>query len=216
MTSLIARCRHTARLVSHVNHQSLRCHSIRSFSTPRPSESFTRYTNASNPVPEKVKQQLSKYGSHLTLSISWGQQDAYRHVNNVSYAQFIENARINSMLSMCDYLDVPNPVQYAEKFMAGDGKGVILRKLHIDYKSPAKYPDLLTIGTAVELMGSNDRFRFRHRIVSHKTGLVVAEGEDVIVSYDHNTETKCDLAPEVLDAITKWARLHPGDPKKSK
>jgi acyl-CoA thioester hydrolase len=213
--SLFSRVRCLTRLVSHTTHQSHRCRSIRSFSTTlRPSSVFTRYTSASNPVPSNVKDLLTRYGSHLTLPMSWGHQDAYQHMNNVSYASFVEMARINCMLSMCDYLDVDDPVAYAEKFMSGTGVGVILRKLNIDYKAPAKYPDLFTIGTALELMGT-DRFRLRHRIVSHKTGLVVAEAEDVIVSYHFPTETKCDMPAEMYNAIQKYAAAHPGEPKKS-
>jgi acyl-CoA thioesterase FadM len=92
-------------------------------------------------------------------------------------------------------------------FIKGKGVGRIMRSQSISFPFPSsnfKYPDTFSVGakTDVKRIGK-DRFVQLYRIVSHKHECLVAEGEALIVTYDHLNHTKARIPLEVVEAICK-------------
>jgi acyl-CoA thioester hydrolase len=118
-------------------------------------------------------------------AVVWGDMDAYRHVNNVVYFRYFENAR----------LEYFRRLGWPELERA-TGVGPILAATRARFRKALTYPDAIAIAARVRTLGA-DRFTLEHRIVSRRLGAVVTEGEGTVVAYDHGRGEKATL-PEDL------------------
>jgi acyl-CoA thioester hydrolase len=118
-------------------------------------------------------------------AVVWGDMDAYRHVNNVVYFRYLENARLEYFRR----LGWPELEQ-------ATGVGPILAATRARFRKALTYPDDIAIAARVPTLGA-DRFTLEHRIVSRRLGAVVTEGEGTVVAYDHGRHQKA-LLPEEL------------------
>jgi acyl-CoA thioester hydrolase len=75
-----------------------------------------------------------------TINVQWGEMDAYRHVNNVSYVRWGETARIEYFIKIGLINSNPEKSGYAP----------ILGFQSVKYIAPLEYPDTIQIGTRVE------------------------------------------------------------------
>ena len=89
-----------------------------------------------------------------------------------------------------------------------DGIGPILKWTSVTYRAPVEFPVTLKIGAVISEV-SEDRFRVKHVAVRKDTGLLVAEGDSIIVSYDYGKAAK---APLPLDVREKLMALSPENP----
>jgi acyl-CoA thioester hydrolase len=99
--------------------------------------------------------------------------DAFQHVNNVTYARWLESARIA-------YFGRIGLLQR----MRDEGVGPILGRLAIDYRRPVTFPDTVRVDATVAKIGKTS-LTMRYRIWSTDQGAEVATGEDVIVLFDY-------------------------------
>ena len=74
--------------------------------------------------------EVAEYPAVLRLPVQWGDQDAYRHVNNVVYFRWFESARIV-------YLE---KIGLKEMYHA-QGIGPILAAIACNYRRQLNYPD---------------------------------------------------------------------------
>ena len=121
----------------------------------------------------------------VAFPIAWGEMDAQQHVNNVVYFRYIENARIA-------YYDRIGAWQLAEE----TGIGTVLASTQCRYRIPLTYPDTVSVGAKVTKVEA-DRFTMEYRVVSHRLGMLAAEGKGVLVTYDFRENRKTPL-PDVL------------------
>src|SRR3954467_12690072 len=84
--------------------------------------------------------------------IVWGEMDAYRHVNNVVYFRYFENARLEYFRR----LGWP-------EFEGATGIGPILAPPRGGFRKPLTYPDTIAIAARLGTLGT-DRFTLEHRI----------------------------------------------------
>lgn len=113
--------------------------------------------------------------------ISWGDMDAFGHVNNVVYYRYIENARIA-------YLDQVNLLNYSIH--------IVVASSQCKYLSPVTYPDILNI--RVELLElRNSAFSMRYLLWSEMQQKNIAEAKVVMVCVDQNVGKKVTM-PEQL------------------
>jgi acyl-CoA thioester hydrolase len=75
-------------------------------------------------------------------NVRWGDQDGARHINNVAYATYFEDARLDLMLARV----IPHKAP---------GDNFIVRRVAIDYLGTASYPAELDIGSCVVEVGSS-------------------------------------------------------------
>ena len=121
-----------------------------------------------------------------THTVTWGEMDAFNHVNNTEYFRYFEHARIRHFeeIGMLSYMETHNI-------------GPILGETRCRFKLPLTYPDTVHIGVTVEDL-QNDRFVHRYRLFSDKHQTIAAEGEGRIVYFDYSRHCKTDLPQALL------------------
>jgi acyl-CoA thioester hydrolase len=133
---------------------------------------------------------LAEFPVVIEQAVLWGEMDAYRHVNNVVYFRYFENARIEYFRRL-DWI----------QFEKDTGIGPILAATSAKFRKPLTFPDTIQIGARViELR--EDRFALEHHIVSQRLGTLVTEGHGVVVSYLHGEHKKVPLPDEIRSRIT--------------
>src|SRR5262249_53173011 len=134
---------------------------------------------------------LAGYPVIVELPVVWGEMDAYRHVNNVVYFRYFENARVEYF----HRLDWSN-------FNPERGIGPILAATEAVFRKPLTYPDTISVAARIPGMGE-DRFAMEHRIVSHAQQAVTTEGRGTIVTLDYATGKKVRVPDELRRKIEK-------------
>lgn len=125
----------------------------------------------------------------IEIPIAWGDMDAFQHVNNLTYIRHFESSRIA-------YFERIGFLEEMEK----SGTGPILASVKCNFRAPLTYPDLVLVGACVKDV-EVDRFTVTHRIVSQKLDRVVADGEDLIVTFDYHQEQKVPIPNPIKEAI---------------
>ena len=121
--------------------------------------------------------------------VTWGQLDAFNHVNNTVYFRYFEDVRIATF----------EQVGFVEH-MKQTQCGPILASTACRYRIPLTYPDTVTVGTHIQDMGE-DRFTMIYRVVSHQHQAVAAEGEGRIVVFDYANNVKAPLPDTIRAAL---------------
>ncbi|MGE3809499.1 MAG: acyl-CoA thioesterase [Gemmataceae bacterium] len=127
----------------------------------------------------------------LELQVYWGEMDSYRHVNNVVYFRYFENARLEYVLR----LDWP---AYEE----ATGIGPILQATQCRFRRPLTWPDTITVTAHVTDIAA-DRFTLEHKIVSHRLGEVAAVGTGTVVTFDYRNNAKVPIPDELKRRIAE-------------
>jgi acyl-CoA thioester hydrolase len=131
--------------------------------------------------PASLDELRAVYPFLYPLKVSWGDMDALRHVNNVVYFQYLEDARIGVMESLEIF-----PRLFHE------GTGMVVADARCRYRAPVIYPDTLQIGIRAEITGS-DRFLLHYALFSVTQQRVAAEAETLTVCIDPDTGRKTDM-----------------------
>lgn len=137
-----------------------------------------------------AKEALAAYPVRTPITVQWGDQDSFQHVNNVVYFRWYETARMKLFERV--------------GFAGGSTVGPILASTSCRYKAPIHYPDELVVGTRVIEVGS-DRFTMEMAIFSPRIGAIAATGEALIVSFDYTAQKKTALPVDVVTAIAALA-----------
>ena len=125
----------------------------------------------------------------VEFPVAWGEMDVQKHVNNVVYFRYIENARIA-------YYDRIGAWQMMEE----TGVGTVLASTQCRYRIPLTYPDTISVGAKVTRIEA-DRFTMEYRVVSHRLQKLAAEGKGVLVAYDFLENRKTPLPEELRKNI---------------
>src|SRR5690242_8409649 len=111
--------------------------------------------------------------------------DSYRHVNNVVYFRYFENARLEYFRRL-DWFE----------YERATGIGPILAATQARFRRPLTYPDTVSITARVKDLGE-DRFTLEHRVVSHRLAALAAEGQGTVVTYHYGLGKKVPLPEEL-------------------
>jgi acyl-CoA thioester hydrolase len=130
----------------------------------------------------------------IELPVVWGEMDSYGHVNNVVYIRYLESGRVEYMRRL-DWL----------RLQRETGVGPILAAISCRFRKALVYPDTVDVGTRITSIG-DDRVTMEHRIVSRSLGVVAAEGQGTVVSFDYNKQTKAPLPEEIRRRIAELER----------
>lgn len=127
----------------------------------------------------------------VEITVAWGEMDALKHVNNVVYFRYFENARIA-------YFE---KVKYWE-LMHKTGIGPILASTKCRFLAPLTFPDRIWVGTRISDLGE-DRFVMEYCLVSECLQKIAAEGEALLVSYDYRQNKKAPLPAALKKGIVE-------------
>ncbi len=139
-----------------------------------------------NPPPNDL---LAGYPVVMKIPVQWGELDAYGHVNNTVFFRFFESVRM-VYLDRCGFLE-----SYDRDLI-----GIILHSTECRFRHSLRYPDNALVGARVISL-KDDRFTMAYAVVSETSGLLVAEGLGVLVSYDYNVRKKTPLPEAVRKAM---------------
>ncbi len=138
-----------------------------------------------------VEAPLAEFPVVIQLPVLWGEMDAYRHVNNVVYFRYFENARLEYFRRL-DWFELERQTDVSP----------ILQATQARFRRPLTYPDTISVGARVIHLGE-DRFTLEHSIVSHNQGAVVTEGQGTVVTYNHAEGRKVPIPEELRRRIAE-------------
>ncbi|HEV3024452.1 MAG TPA: thioesterase family protein, partial [Pirellulales bacterium] len=139
----------------------------------------------SAPSPEP----LAGFPVVLSLSVLWGDQDAFQHVNNTVYLRWCESARI-AYIERIGLNDL----------MVREQIGPILASITCNYRRPLTYPDTVRIGARITRLGRSS-LTMEHRVVSETAGDVAADAESTLVVFDYARKTSHPIPEGIRAAI---------------
>ena len=139
----------------------------------------------------RIESVLKAFPVVVEITVAWGEMDALKHVNNVVYFRYFENARIA-------YFE---KLKYWE-LMHKTGIGPILASTKCRFLAPLTFPDRVWVGSRISDLGE-DRFVMEYCLVSERLQKIAAEGEAVLVSYDYRENMKVPLPEELRKCIVE-------------
>lgn len=105
------------------------------------------------------------------VTLEWGQQDAFGHVNNIHHFRWFETGRIDYLTR----LGVP---------VVAHGIAPILAAINCNYRRQIKWPDEILIGTRITRIG-NSSLTVAHALWTRQNGTIAADGDSVVVIFDY-------------------------------
>ncbi len=148
------------------------------------------------PVQEDmvVSNLLDEYPVVIEVPVSWGEMDAFQHVNNVVYFKYFESVRVACF-------DQLRMMELKEE----SGIGPILASTQCRFRVPLIYPDTVYVGTKIEGL-EEDRFVMKYAVVSKCLQKVAAEGEGLVVFYNYKENRKAAIPPELNERILNMGK----------
>lgn len=134
---------------------------------------------------------IAGYPVVIELPVVWGEMDSYRHVNNVVYFRYLENARLEYFRRL-DWFEYERVT----------GVGPILAAAQARFRKALTYPDTIAVTARITHVG-DDRFTIEHIVVSHRLGAVAAEGQGTVVTYHHGEGKKVPVPEELRRRIAE-------------
>ena len=129
--------------------------------------------------------------------------DAMGHVNNAVYLTYLEEARFYhwraSGLASRTLDSAP-----AAGSAPGEIPGVIVARVEIDYRRPAKHNDLLRVHLGVAAIGRTS-FTYEYEIAGD-AGELIASARTVIVRFDYAAGRPVPISDEIKQALTRDLR----------
>ncbi|GBD36010.1 hypothetical protein HRbin36_01127 [bacterium HR36] len=145
-----------------------------------------------HPLADQIRDLIHGFPVAVTFPVQWGEMDAYRHVNNVVYFRYFENAR-------AAYFQAINWPEIESQTSVGP----ILASAECRFRRALTYPDTVTVAIRVTPPLAEDRFSMECRIISHKLLAIAAEAKGVIVGYHYAEQRKASLPPELWQRIAQ-------------
>ncbi len=124
---------------------------------------------------------MEGYRFILPREVEFRDIDAAGHVNNAVYLTYMETARIRYLI------EVLGP-QLAYEL------SLILARIEIDFRSPARFPETLELGARVTRLGTKS-FDMEHQILG-ADGRTVLEASSVLVAYDYEANAPMAVPPD--------------------
>lgn len=138
---------------------------------------------------------LKEYDVTYEMRVSWTDMNAAWHVNNVTYLEYSETARIEYFNQLNFMVRIHDP-----NFKVGP----IFSEVNCKYKAPLTYPDTITIASRINLETMDEcSFWVEQIIVSHQLQKIAAEIRSRVVAYDYVKQEKAALPDYLLKQLGK-------------
>jgi acyl-CoA thioester hydrolase len=139
----------------------------------------------------------------VSLQMRWGDIDQYRHVNNVRYAQYLEDARVLTMhRPVSDF--APDHPRASETIweLIGPGKRAFIARQELEYRESMEYttePIIVRFGVS-KIGGSS--YDYAYELFTEGRLRVIAEVSVVLVDAETGRPTRLPK-----DLITAFEHL---------
>ena len=134
------------------------------------------------------------------LEVRFRDCDAMGHVNNAVYLTYLEQTRFAHWrangLARHTLDSAP-----AEGNAPGAVPGVIVARVEIDYRRPAKHGDVLRVHLGVAAVGRSS-FTYEYEIVDAADTLI-SNARTVIVRFDYAAGRSVPISEEMKEALTR-------------
>lgn len=125
-----------------------------------------------------------KHLHRTNITVRWGDMDAFGHVNNTVYFRYMEQTRVDWMIS----LNHP---------LTENGVGMVIVTAECAFKKAITYPSSVNVDMYSEAPGRSS-FNTTYVITDQeKPELIYATGSSVIVWIDHAAEKSVPLPDSV-------------------
>ncbi len=142
-------------------------------------------TAATVPVAEAVASPVQLI--RVPLAVRWRDLDAFNHVNNSQYLSYLEEARLQWMLSV--------PGQGLDEHVAP-----VVAAAQLNYRRPIEWPNEVVIELFVERLG-NTSVSIGHRILdAGNPDVLFCDGSVVLVWIDRGTGRAAPLPTAVRES----------------
>ena len=121
--------------------------------------------------------------SHM-LDVRFRDCDPLGHVNNAVYLTYLEQARLAQWRELWGFGGEGAP-----------GPGVILARVEVDFKAPARFGDVLEVRIGLAAVGRTS-FTYEYEIVDER-GRIVATARSVQVMYDYAAGHPVEIPGEI-------------------
>lgn len=142
--------------------------------------------------------------------VVWGEQDSFRHVNNVRYVGWAEASRVNWVTSFAVRAGPARGGEWAE-LMTPRSVGLILKSIRSDFKAPMTYPDKVSVYHRLRFPPSGQpspsSLMLDAVVFSHRHRRVTARIEEDIVIYDYRSAKPTEMLPFMRDVLEDTFRL---------
>lgn len=126
----------------------------------------------------------------LAMPVRWGDMDAFGHVNNVTFVQYVESGRVDYLTQVTGHFDPTRD-------------GPIVGEVTCRYLAQVAYPADLAIGTRA--------VRFSPRTMTLQTGIFVGDAVQpaavahvTIVWFDYRTQRSTPIPASLITTVTEF------------
>lgn len=126
------------------------------------------------------------------LEVRFRDCDPMGHVNNAVYLTYLEQARFSQWRALWGFGEQPAP--------GNTTPGIILARVEIDYRKPARYGDRLEIRIGLAGIGRSS-FTYEYEVVD--AGAVVAVARSVQVMYDYALGHPVPVPDDIRRKLTR-------------
>lgn len=124
----------------------------------------------------------------MAMPVRWRDLDAFNHVNNSKYLSYLEEARLQWMLTL-------------PGMGMDDRVAPVVAAAHLNYRRPIEWPAQVAIELFVERLG-NSSLTIGHRILSAgDDGVLYCDGNVVLVWIDRHSGQAAPLPDVVREAL---------------
>lgn len=140
---------------------------------------------------------LARFKFHSPVRVRFGETDANRHVNQVSYFVYIEQARMDyfAHLELTDAVHDP----FSQKTL-------IAADLACEFKAPVFFGQTLQVHARVTRMGRSS-LDMEYALVEPSEPRLVATARGGLVYFDHGAGRSTPLTPAIREAIARLEGL---------
>ncbi len=127
------------------------------------------------------------------VKVRFNETDLQGHVNFGHYLFFFD-------IGLTEYLE---EIGYDYQSMVEDGTDLLYVESHCNYKSPAKWPEVLDIKTRVADLGRRS-LRFEFEVTAQTDDRLVATGHIVTVTVAKDSWEPCRVPDQLREAIEAY------------
>lgn len=142
---------------------------------------------------------LQNYPITINQAVIWGEMDAFQHVNNTVYFRYFETARM-------EYFEKTGVMRHMDETNVGP----ILAETQCKFRAPISFPDSIIIGAKLkEIPNKGDkRFTMEYAVFSTQHDTVAAKGYGLIVYYDYEQSSSCEVPDKLISAFKNIQNLN--------